>query len=100
MPAFSTQVAHELGQHQATEKLKTFLDGVAEKYKDQVSKLEGNWEENVLNFSLTTYGFNITGTLTVEEEVARLDGQLPFAAVAFKGKIQQGIAGELERALR
>ena len=99
MPSFKSEVPHQLGKEKAVERLSSFLDGVAEKYKDQVSKLDGTWSENVLDFSLTTFGFAITGTLTVDEDVARLDGKLPFAAVAFRGKIEKGIASELERAL-
>ena len=99
MPSFKTEVPHQLGKDEAVARLHTFLDGVAEKYKDQVSKLEGNWSDNVLDFSLTTFGFSITGTLTVDENVARLDGKLPFAALAFRGKIEKGISSELERAL-
>ena len=99
MPSFKTEVPHQLGKEKAIEKLRSFLDGVAEKYKDQVSKLDGTWTDNVLDFSLTTYGFSITGKLTVDEEVAQLDGKLPFAAIAFRGKVENGIATELERAL-
>lgn len=99
MPSFTTEVPHTLGKEKAVEKLRSFLEGVVEKYKDQVSKMEGDWSDNVLDFALTTYGFSISGKLTVEEDVAKLDGQLPFAAVAFRGKIEKGIAGELERAL-
>ncbi len=99
MPAFNAEVPHTIGQEDATKRLKRFLDLVAEHYKDQVSALEGNWVDNVLQFSLTTYGFTISGDLVVEEEIVKLDGQLPFAAVPFKGKIQQSIVSELERAL-
>ena len=99
MASFHTEVPHKIGKEQATQKLKAFLDQVAERYKDQVSHLDGEWNENILTFSLTTYGFKIDGTLTVEEEVATLDGKLPFAALAFRGKIEGGIAKELERAL-
>ncbi len=99
MPSFKSEVPHTLGKEQAVERLRSFLDGVAEKYKDQVSKLDGEWSDNVLDFALTTFGFSITGKLTVEENVARLEGQLPFAAVAFRGKIEQGITSELEREL-
>jgi hypothetical protein len=99
MPSFKTEVAHQLGKEKAVERLSSFLDSVAEKYKGQVSKMDGTWSDNVLDFSLTTFGFTITGKLTVEDEVAQLDGKLPFAAVAFRGKIEQGIRTELERAL-
>jgi hypothetical protein len=99
MPGFRTEVPHGLGQEQATERLKNFIDVIRDKYKDQVSRVDGSWEENKMNFSLTTYGFKITGDLSVEDSVAVLDGQLPFAAVAFRGKIEQGIKDALEKAL-
>lgn len=99
MPSFNTEVPHSLGRDEAREKLKNFLDNVAKLYKDQVSNLEGNWNENELNFSFTSYGFAIKGDLTVEEDKARIKGQLPFAAAPFRGKIEQSIAGELKKAL-
>jgi putative polyhydroxyalkanoate system protein len=99
MPEFSTEIAHQLGKEQATEKLKSFLDKVSERYKDQVSDLKGDWADNVLTFALTTFGFTVDGVLTVEEDSANLKGKLPFAAAMFKGKIESSIASELEKAL-
>jgi hypothetical protein len=99
MPSFNTEVAHQLGQEQATARLKSFLDQVRLRYQDFVSDLQGNWTDNVLTFSLKTYGFAIDGTLTVSDTTARLAGTIPFAALAFRGKIEQSIAGELRREL-
>jgi len=99
MPAFRTEVSHSHSKDDATEKLKAFIDKVRERYKDQVSAIDGSWEESKLDFSLTTFGFTISGALTVEDKIAVLEGQLPFAAFAFKGKIEQGIKSELEKAL-
>ena len=99
MPGFGSEVGHQLGQETAIERLKTFLDRVRELYKEQVSKLDGDWDANVLKFSLTTYGFTIDGVLTVEENLVTLSGNLPFAAIAFRGKIESSITAELEKAL-
>ena len=99
MPSFNTEVPHKLGQEQATERLKGFLDKVKEHYKDQVSKLEEEWAENILTFSMTTYGISIGGTLTVEDDRVVVDGTLPFVALPYKGRIQQSLTTELEKAL-
>ena len=99
MPTFNTEVAHQLGQEQATERLKQFLEQVREQYKDFVTDLQGNWTDNILTFSFKTYGFKIDGTLTVDDQAARLAGNLPFAALVFRGKIEQSIASELRREL-
>ena len=100
MPSFNAEVPHKLGQEAAVERLKSFIERVQDKFKEQVSEMSGEWVEHTLSFALKTFGFKISGKLVVEDEVARLDGTLPFAAVAFRGKIQQQIAQELERVLR
>jgi hypothetical protein len=99
MPSFSTEVPHQLGKEQATQRLKSFIEMVSQRFKEQVSRMEGSWEDHELNFSLTTYGFNISGQLTVEDDRAHLTGELPLAAAIFKGKIEESIAEELRREL-
>ena len=99
MPGFNTEVEHELGQQEATERLKKLLDQVRQQYSDFVTELKGDWDDNVLTFSLQTYGFKIDGVLTVEDRIARLTGNLPFAALAFRGKIEQSIVSELRKEL-
>ena len=100
MPGFSTEVPHTLGQEQATERLKGFVEKVRERYQDQVKDMEGEWSGHTLNVSFKTYGFAIKATVDVEEDAVKLNGQLPFAAVAFRGKIEQSISGELEKVLK
>jgi hypothetical protein len=99
MPAFSTEVSHQLGQEQAVARLKRFLDQARDEYKEFVTHLDGDWTDNILTFSLHTYGFQIDGTLTVDDQAARLSGQLPLAASLFRGKIEQSIAAALRREL-
>ncbi|SRR5690606_29141147 len=99
MPSFSTEVPHSLGREEAKQRLENFLQRAAQMYKDQVSELQGEWTGDTLNFHITTYGFKISGALTVEDNLVRLTGNLPFAAVAFRGKIEKSFAAELQRAL-
>ena len=99
MPSFQAEAPHELGRDEAIDRLKGFMDKVEQEYKSQVSGLESDWAENVLSFALTTYGFTIKGQLSVEEDTARIEGKLPLAAVAFRGKIEKSISQALESAL-
>jgi putative polyhydroxyalkanoate system protein len=100
MPSFNTEVMHSLGREQAKQRLESFLQRAAEHYKDQVRELTGEWSGDTLNFRMKTYGFQITGDLHVEDELVRMDGQLPFAAIAFRGKIENSFQKELQRALK
>jgi hypothetical protein len=99
MPGFETEVPHELGQDAALVKLKGFLDQVKERFAKEISDVEGTWSDNVLSYELTTYGIKIDGTLTVEEDLVKMQGNLPFAAMIFKGKISDSIRAALEKAI-
>lgn len=99
MPAFKAEVPHALGQTQATERLKGFIEQMRGQYGDEVGQISGEWREHVLDFSLKPFGMTITGTLTVEEAAARVAGQLPLAAALLRGQIEQSIANELQKAL-
>ncbi len=99
MPGFSTKVPHQLGQEAARQRLESFLDTVREKYKDQVKNVEGQWNDHKLDFSFTTFGMKISGIMTVEEDHVLMDGTIPFAAIAFRGQIEQSIRDGLEKAL-
>ena len=99
MPGFSTEVEHQLGQDEATRRLKDLFEQVRQQYGDFVTRLESSWTNNVLTFLLVTYGFEIKGNLTVDDQCVRLSGRLPLAALPFRGKIEQSIVSELRRRL-
>jgi hypothetical protein len=99
MPAFRAEVPHGLGQEEATQRLKGFMEQVTKRFEEQITAVDGAWTDHVLNFSLSTNGITIKGALTVEEDKARVEGQLPLLASPFKGMIEKSIAGELSQAL-
>ena len=100
MPSFGAEVRHDLGEEQAKARLKGFSDALRAKYQDQVKNLEETWnEDGSLSFSFKTMGLKIGGAIHIGEDKVKLDGTLPFAAVAFKGKIEQEIRAQLERVL-
>lgn len=99
MPALKMTFPHQLGRQTAQERLQTRLEKLLDRYGAQVSNLRQSWTDNVLNFGFTTYGFAIQGNVTVEENEVRLDGQIPFAAMMFKGKIEQSLREQMTKVL-
>lgn len=99
MPAFRAEVPHALGQPEATTRLKDFIESVQDRFADQITAADGAWNGNVLDFSMSTNGITIKGTLTIEHSTARVEGHLPLLATPFKGIIERSIAGELAQAL-
>ena len=99
MPKTALTVPHGLGQDAAIERLKNFIPRIKHAFADKVSDLEESWEANVLSFSFKTFGMSIKGKMAVEEEKVDFNGELPFAAMMFKGKIEDSIRTELDKLL-
>jgi hypothetical protein len=99
MPSLKLSFPHQLGQEEAVARLKSLLTKVKDKYQDQVSDLQESWNDNTLSFSFRTYGFNVNGDVVVQPSEVQLDGQIPFAAMMFKGKIEGALRDQLAKEL-
>jgi putative polyhydroxyalkanoate system protein len=99
MPKTSTTVSHTLGEAGAIERLKSFAVRLKEKHQDRVGDLTEDWNGNVLNYGFSTFGFKIKGTMNVTDNEVKVDTDLPFAAMMFKGKIEQEIRETLTKVL-
>lgn len=99
MPSMSVTVPHSSTQEEVTARLKGLLEHAKERNQDKVQDLVEDWNDNTLTFSFKTFGFDIGGTLVVEPQAVRVESKLPFAAMLFKGKIEQTVRDELTRVL-
>jgi Putative polyhydroxyalkanoic acid system protein (PHA_gran_rgn) len=97
MPKFNVTVPHALSQQEATERLNRFADVLREKFKDSVSDLDQTWEGDTLAFRFKTFGIPLAGNVRVGASNLVVDGDLPFTAIMFKGKIESSIREQLER---
>ncbi len=99
MPKLSVAVPHQLGKEAATERVKKLAEKLNHRYQDQAKDVEHSWDDSTLNFSFRTMGMSFKGALAVEDEAVNIDGDLPFAAMMFKGKIEQSCRDELTKLL-
>ncbi len=97
MPKFGVRVPHTLSQQEARTRLERFVDILQQKFQNQVSDLQQSWEGETLRFRFKTYGIPLDGGITVANDELNLAGELPFAAMMFRGKIESAIREELER---
>jgi putative polyhydroxyalkanoate system protein len=97
MPKFGVRVPHTLTKDEARSRLERFIDVLKAKSGNQVSDLQQAWEGDTLKFHFKTFGIAIDGGITVAENELDLAGDLPFAAMIFKGKIESEIREQLER---
>ncbi len=99
MPSLKMAISHALGQEEAVRRLKEAIAGAKAKLEGQFKNLEESWAENLLAFGFTAYGFSVKGTVTVEPSEVHVASNLPFAAMMFKGLIQQTLKDELGKVL-
>ncbi|MEX2173102.1 MAG: polyhydroxyalkanoic acid system family protein [Pirellulaceae bacterium] len=99
MAGLNVSVPHGLGREAALTRVRSFLDGVQRDYAGEVSDVRGQWNENQLDFGFAARGFPIQGSLVVDDGAVHVSGPLPFAALLFRGKIEQTIRSELEKLL-
>ena len=95
MPKLSMETAHELGQEEATKRLKAKFHVVRQQHGHKAADLVEQWEGNVLSFAFKAMGMAVSGTVTVEDALVKLDAKLPLTAMMFKGMIEKGIRKEL-----
>jgi putative polyhydroxyalkanoate system protein len=99
MPTVTISTPHSLGAEEATARLKKMFAKLKERYGDQLSNLEESWSDNKLDYSFSTYGMSVKGDIAIEPDQVKVNGNLPFAAMMFKGKIEQMVRDELEKLL-
>ena len=94
MPKINLEIPHSLSAEEARSRLEKFTDSLPQ---DQVSDFEQTWNDNTLTFSFKTFGIQIAGDLTAEQEKMLVNLELPFSAMMFKGKIESEMKKQLER---
>jgi hypothetical protein len=103
MPKFSFSVPQALGKDEAKKQLKAYIEKSREFYAKQMGEVTEDWStwdaNSSYSFNFTTFGFKIGGVMTVGDKDVRVDGDLPFAAMMFKGKVEEGFRDMVNRAL-
>jgi len=100
MPKLVMSVPHTLGQAEALSRVQGLMAKLKERNQEKYSNLVEEWQDNSLMFGFSTYGLKLKGTMNVTDTAVNIDGDLPFTAVMFKGRIEKEIRETLERYLR
>jgi hypothetical protein len=103
MPKFNFAVPHDKTLDEVKTALKAYMEKSREFYAKQLNDMTEDWSAwdtaNRYGFGFNTFGFNIKGAMTVDDKQVRVDGDLPFAAMMFKGKVEESFRKMVDRAL-
>lgn len=92
-------IPHSLPPAEALKRIKKLLTDLKKEHGDKIQDLEEWWDGPVGTFNFSVMGSAVSGTLEVREGEVVLDGKLPWAAMLFKGKIEQTIREQGEALL-
>lgn len=100
MPKFSVNVPHQIERVHAVEKLKTFMQAARSDSPVELSNVEEIWTEGGdLDFSFSAMGFRVTGRMLTGIDFVSVSGTLPFAALPFRGKLENQLAEKIREAV-
>lgn len=97
MPKLNVSVPHKLTIEGAKEQTNTALSKLIKAFNGSDEVV--NWAEDSANFQFKSLGFTIKGEALVKESEVETSVELPFAAIAYKGKATQAINKYLTEAL-
>jgi hypothetical protein len=99
MPKLNMAVSHSLTQEEAIKRIMKLLDDTKTKFSHKISDLHEEWDGHTGKFNFSAMGFPVSGTLTVKATQVHISGNLPFAAMLFRGKIESTIKHRAETLL-
>ena len=91
MSKLNISVSHQLTRDEAAGRIKGLLGQMKEEYGENVKDLKEDWSGDSCRFSFSVMGSSISGTLDILSDKVQINGNLPFAASLFKGKIEETI---------
>jgi hypothetical protein len=99
MPELAVAVPHELGQEEATRRLKESSSFLKGNFSGQFSDLEEEWDGDMVSFAFKAFGIKVRGSLVSEASEVTMNLTLPLMAMMFKGKIEEEIKQHLGKLL-
>jgi hypothetical protein len=99
MPKVNLSVPHDLGQEEATARIKNLLTEVREKYGSQVSDIHEDWNGNTCDLGWKSMGMGMSAKIQVNAADVTVDGTMPMAFMAFKGKMESLVRDRVTQAL-
>ncbi|HZM03750.1 MAG TPA: polyhydroxyalkanoic acid system family protein [Candidatus Saccharimonadales bacterium] len=91
MPKIKLSVPHQLGQDEAKKRISKLIADTREQFGGKVSDVEESWNGHTETFRFRAMGFAVEGELKVQPADVLINVDLPFAALPFKGMVENEI---------
>lgn len=92
MPTIKLSVPHQLGVEEAKRRISHLVSDAKSQFGSNVTDVREEWTQNTNEFSFRAMGFSVSGNLEVNEKTVDGEILLPFAALPFKGRIEEELS--------
>lgn len=101
MPKFNVNVPHEIDRTEAVQKLRSFMEAARQDSAVELTDVEETWDDSGnLKFAFSAMGFRIAGQMITEGQQVSVKGDLPFAALPFRGALENQLATKIREAIQ
>ncbi len=99
MPLIQFNLPHALEPDDVAARLKKYLARLRERNEPKFLVKTEVWNGNHLTCSFSSYSFAMNAEIRVEPKELGFEVNIPFAAIMFKGQIEQRLRDELTKLL-
>lgn len=99
MPAIQFSVPHTFDPDEVVRRLKAFIAMLRDRNDPKFLVKSEAWNDRNLKCSFSSYGFAMDADMQVEAQALKFHLTIPFAAMMFKGQIEQKLRDELTKVL-
>lgn len=100
MASFNVVVDHGSEREIVISQLQDFSQRIRSDMPVEVSDVQESWDANGnLLFSFQALGFSVSGTVMTCDVQVKVSGKLPFAALPFRGAIENQVAAKIREAI-
>lgn len=100
MAGLTMNIPHNLPKEEALKRIKGLLSKLKSEQGDMVSNVKEEWNNDGGNFAFTAKGFDLSGTIQVNENSIDIDAKVPFAVSLFSGRIKSIISEQADELLK
>ena len=101
MPKFNVNVPHEIDRTEAVQKLRSFMEAARQDSAVELTDVEETWDDSGnLKFAFSAMVFRIAGQMITEGQQVSVKGDLPFAALPFRGALENQLATKIREAIQ
>lgn len=99
MPTINVSVPHKLGTDEAKRRITHLIGDARSKFGGQATDVRETWTADRNDFAFKAMGFSVSGVLQVAPDAVAVQMNIPFAALPFKGRIEQEITAKAKELL-